>query len=265
MVVHEQALADQSVALSILMQGKMSESLAGEATWQDVDQETFIRFTQFAYTGDYSVPVMIAKVSDQGFRFTSSLETEPEPVPESAPAPAPEEVDFGWRLKKKSQSHKTDRPPPMPRSRAFKSLTYPLLRPRSNFAHTYDPAMSEGSDENIGEVLLIHASLYVLGEKWGVDSLKRLTLFKLHKTLSMLQLDGPKVTHIVKLARYAYSDENTPDLDNGTDGLRNLICQYAATKAEVLSEDPLFIKMIEEGGAFVRDLWKCVVPTYLTA
>jgi hypothetical protein len=123
--------------------------------------------------------------------------------------------------------------------------------------------MSEGSDENIGEVLLLHASLYVLAEKWGIDSLKSLALYKLHQTLKMLELDGPKVTHIIKLARYSYSDENIPDLDNGTDGLRNLICQYAAANVEVLSEHLPFTKIIEEGGAFIRDLWKRLVPMYL--
>jgi len=64
-VVHEEALADQSTALTRLMRGQISESLAGEAKWKDVDKETFIRFTQFAYTGDYSVPTMIAKLSNQ--------------------------------------------------------------------------------------------------------------------------------------------------------------------------------------------------------
>jgi hypothetical protein len=43
----------------------MLESLAGEARWKDVDKTTFINFAQFAYTGDYSVPTMIVKASDQ--------------------------------------------------------------------------------------------------------------------------------------------------------------------------------------------------------
>lgn len=55
-VVHETAFADQSSALPTLMRGMMSESLAGEAKWKDVDIGTFIRFAQFAYTGDYSIP-----------------------------------------------------------------------------------------------------------------------------------------------------------------------------------------------------------------
>jgi hypothetical protein len=67
-VVHEKAIANQSTALSTLMRGKMSEGTAGAATWKDVDEETFLRFSQFAYTGDYSVPKMI--VSNELLRKT---------------------------------------------------------------------------------------------------------------------------------------------------------------------------------------------------
>jgi hypothetical protein len=38
------------------MKGGMAESQAGCAIWTDVSKETFERFTQFAYTGDYSIP-----------------------------------------------------------------------------------------------------------------------------------------------------------------------------------------------------------------
>jgi hypothetical protein len=37
-----------------------------------------------------------------------------------------------------------------------------------------------GPIESSGEVLLTYASLYVLAEKWGVNSLKILVLSKLH-------------------------------------------------------------------------------------
>ncbi len=262
-MVHEQALADQSTELSTLMQGKMSESLAGEAIWKDVDEETFIRFTHFAYTGDYSIPTMIVEASAQDIvnEVEKVEDLPPEPEPELEPA---EENGFGFGSYTTPKKRKKRERASALRSIAFNSLTYPLLRPRSNFADTCDPTISEGSSENIGEILLIHASLYVLAEKWGVNSLKMLTLFKLHRSLSMFQLDGSKVSDILKLARYAYSDENTPDLNTAIDRLRNLVCQYVAAYAEVISEHPTFIKMIEEGGAFARDLWKCVVPRYLT-
>ena len=52
-MVHEAAFAEQSRALSALMQGVMIEGSAGQAKWEDMDMETFTRFAQFAYTGDY--------------------------------------------------------------------------------------------------------------------------------------------------------------------------------------------------------------------
>jgi hypothetical protein len=54
-VVHETVLAEQSPALAALMQGEMAESVAGESRWMDANKGTFIRFAQFAYTGDYSI------------------------------------------------------------------------------------------------------------------------------------------------------------------------------------------------------------------
>ncbi|PQE15062.1 BTB POZ-like protein [Rutstroemia sp. NJR-2017a BVV2] len=55
--VHEEAIAQLSAPLHSLMRGGMTESQAGCTKWDDVSKETFERFAQFAYTGDYSVPV----------------------------------------------------------------------------------------------------------------------------------------------------------------------------------------------------------------
>jgi hypothetical protein len=140
----------------------------------------------------------------------------------------------------------------------FKALSYLLPKPRFNFADTCDPTVGDGPSENISEILLIHASLYVLAEKWGIDRLKRLTLFKIHKTLNMFSLDTPKLEQIIHLVQYAYSDQTTPDLDTKIDGLRELICQYIAAYAEFTSRNTTFTALIEEGGPLARDLWKLV-------
>jgi hypothetical protein len=120
--------------------------------------------------------------------------------------------------------------------------------------------MNDGPVKNSGKVLLAHASLYVLAEKWGVNSLKLSVLSKLHQTLSTLCLDASKVQEVIDLARYAYSDGLTPGLETEIDGLRKLICLYIAASVEVVSEHTSFMDLIEDGGAFVRDLWKRVVP-----
>ncbi|KAH6667258.1 hypothetical protein B0J14DRAFT_186701 [Halenospora varia] len=233
-VVHEAAVADQSPELTALTRGKMSEGLAAEARWEDVDKETFIRFAQFAYIGDYMTPQMLI---------------EPTEIP-----PTIVTWDFGC-VKKAGKKHFPEPLDPIP---AFKSLSYPLPIPRFNFADTCDPTVAEGPSENIGEILIIHASLYILAEKWGIDRLKRLALFKIHKTLSLFNLDIPKLKHVIEFVRYAY--ERTPDLSTKTDGLRELICHYVAANAELTAKDMMFLALIEEGGPFARDLWKLVAP-----
>ena len=39
-----------------MTKGDSPEAQAGAATWEDVSKDTFERFSQFAYTGDYSIP-----------------------------------------------------------------------------------------------------------------------------------------------------------------------------------------------------------------
>jgi hypothetical protein len=240
----------------------MPESLASEAKWKDVNRGTFVRFTQFAYTGDYSIPQTVVNTSDQRLPQEDIVKEEPLPPPiEPEPIPEVDEWGFGFPSKKhnKTKNRFGYAPaPPTAALKAFNSLNYPLLKARSNFAKTYEPAIKVGSSENAREILLVHASLYVLAEKWGVESLKMLTLFKLHRTLKMLRLDAPKVQDIAELTRYTYSDEMTPDLETGIDGLRELICHYIAANAEMIAKCTSFMSLIEGGGALTRDLWKIV-------
>jgi hypothetical protein len=54
--VHEDAIAQLSKPLYTLTKGGLPDARAGRATWKGVSKETFERFVQFAYTGDYSIP-----------------------------------------------------------------------------------------------------------------------------------------------------------------------------------------------------------------
>jgi hypothetical protein len=65
----------------------------------------------------------------------------------------------------------------------FQSLTFPLLAPRNNHDKTCEPAEHFNPNQSYTEVLLSHASLYVLGVFKLIDRLKALALFKLYKTL----------------------------------------------------------------------------------
>lgn len=53
--VHEAAIAQLSQPLQTLTKSG-PEAKSGRAVWKDVSKETFERFVQYAYTGDYSIP-----------------------------------------------------------------------------------------------------------------------------------------------------------------------------------------------------------------
>lgn len=227
-----------------------------------MEVKTFVPFAQFIYTGDYSIPRIIVKASEQPLLLDMTTD---EAVP---PPDEPQESDswasFEARPKKgKKKSHLAAAPTPL---RTFPSLRFPLLKPRSNFEDTCEPAVSVGPSENVSEVLILYTSLYVLADKWGIDSLKRLTLFKIHKTLTLIELetmahpDPPKLDQIIDFARYAYSNERTPDLENGMDELRELICLYLIDSTELTAKYPAFLTLVEEGGPLARDLWKLAAP-----
>jgi hypothetical protein len=87
-----------------------------------------------------------------------------------------------------------------------------------------------------------------------------LVLSKLYQTLSTLRLDTSRVQEIINLTQHTYLDNSTLDLETNIDRLRKLILLYIAANVEVISEYTSFIELIEGRGAFMRDLWKRVVP-----
>ncbi len=228
------------------MKGGMAESQAGCTIWADVSKETFERFAQFAYTGDYSIPkiekrnrvalqkeaVMDDSSSDSHHRLD---EVKGETVNE--PEPAVRHISTSKKDKKKKKSAdlrpswivqslapttdldleqesvtvtKRDKYPERHSrlySDDFQSLTFPLLAPRSNHDKTCEPAEQFDPDQSYTEAFLSHASLYILGDFRLIDSLKALALFKLHKTLCVFQLDDGNAEDIIALARYVYSKE----------------------------------------------------------
>ena len=51
--LHSQLATHYSEPLGVLLNGPMSEAKQGSAVLDDVDEDTFARFCQYLYTGDY--------------------------------------------------------------------------------------------------------------------------------------------------------------------------------------------------------------------
>ncbi|TVY13941.1 hypothetical protein LARI1_G007588 [Lachnellula arida] len=112
--VHAAVIAKQSKALDVLLNGSMGEASEGKATFEDVEEDTFTRFCQFAYTGDYTAPdfthiptselpnispLVATSYEASTTDHDDSRSAEPEPVPEPEPEPATAADDFGtWGL-----------------------------------------------------------------------------------------------------------------------------------------------------------------------
>jgi len=52
--VHAALVADHSAPLAVLINGPMCEAKDGIATLDDIDEQTFVRFCEYAYMGDYT-------------------------------------------------------------------------------------------------------------------------------------------------------------------------------------------------------------------
>jgi hypothetical protein len=244
----------------------MKGGLSGCTIWNNVSKETFERFVQFAYTGDYSIPetekrTRVVKPEKAGsdvlaFRpWLGSELNEPSAIEEADSVSHKEytiehvavkndDIWGSWGVTKKVESEKS----------YFQSLSFPVLAPRNSYSDTCEPAGFE-PDQSYSKVLLAHASLYVLGDYWLIDSLKSLALYKLHKTLCILKLDNENIEDIVNLARYAYSGE-AEGSKGGIGELRSLVCRYMAANAAGLSFDAGFMDLLGEGGQFVKDFFK---------
>ncbi|KAH6715822.1 hypothetical protein BKA61DRAFT_642618 [Leptodontidium sp. MPI-SDFR-AT-0119] len=260
-LVHEEAIAQFSKPLYNLIKGRLSEAQAGCTIWKDVSKQSFERLAQVAYTGDYSIPntrrrnrftepekrrlqTSKNKKKGKGTRLSSAdwEVSEPEPQPESS---------LRFRTKRERYPE-----PPSPRLFAtdLSSLQYPLVAPRNIHHATCETAEHFEPDINYSDVFLVHASMYVLGDFWLIDSLKALALYKLHRTLCIFQLNNENIEDIVYLARYAYNEE-TKGMEEGIGGLRSMICQYLAQNAAVLSLHAGFTDLLKDGGQFVQDLF----------
>ncbi|EHL01957.1 hypothetical protein M7I_1906 [Glarea lozoyensis 74030] len=262
-MIHQAAIAQLSDPLAALLTGDMLEAQAGCTSWKDVSKETFERFAQFAYLGDYEVvepQKIVAKlrnispepVVEDAFASSSTpVRGKKKKGPriinweEEAPAEEPQECkevpeeEFGWGFsstKKTYESARAPSPPPID----FDDLTYPLLTSLTPYTPLCTPSPLFLPSHTYTTPFLSHATLYTLSSLWLIPSLQALSLSKLHTTLKTFELDSSNTPDILALARYAYSED-------GVDELRDLVCKFLVVHAVTLTADEGFMGLMREG------------------
>ncbi|EPE27957.1 hypothetical protein GLAREA_04748 [Glarea lozoyensis ATCC 20868] len=245
--VRQEAIAQLSRPLCLMMTGHHSESQAGRTVWKDVSKETFEQFAQFAYTGDYFItaPVLREFDPEEWKEFDGSLDESQE--------------------EKEYEEEGKGLPPGKKRKRSEKGATGKLItlsdltfaRPeRQRYWKVNRPATYYDSKYDYTQVLLCHASLYILGDLWLVEPLKKLALHKLQKTLNHFHIDKYKIRDVIHLLRVVYGEEGRTGPEGFEGGLAQLVCAYLAMHGEFLRDNENFIEFMGEGGQFVKDVWR---------
>ncbi|TQW06239.1 hypothetical protein IF2G_06522 [Cordyceps javanica] len=217
----------------------MKEAIDGCTVWEDVSEDTFIRFGQYVYTGDYSGASPFEPPASPTPPPTEEP-GEPSDAPPDVEAPAEERLapfadDALWAFltantkpkkdnKKKAVSEwGSEVSPPQRAGEAWEHFT----TTRSYLCAPPSPSDTlenvNNSSKEYAEVFISHAKVYVMADYYLIQPLATLALHKLHGILCNFTLSKKRIPDIVALLQFCYQADERPFL-------RELVSAYAACK-----------------------------------
>ncbi|QRD91352.1 hypothetical protein F9C07_2063450, partial [Aspergillus flavus] len=138
----------------------------------------------------------------------------------------------------------------------FSTVNFSLAAHEMASKKTFAPRGNTQLNEDFTPVFLGHARLYVLADKYGIESLTQLVLEKLKQTLNDFKLSAANVTDIIELVRFTYA--HTPRLATGRNELRTLVMMFIISSIGQIGETESFQELLGDGGDFVVDFWQIV-------
>jgi hypothetical protein len=228
--VHSSIVACQSECLEKLVNGDMKEAIERCATLCDVDSDTFVRFSQYAYTGDYRAAQ----------RQTREHVRPREPSPPQSPVLYSE-------------------PPKVRKKKISSYWGGDLVQTKdkdlwSHFKRLYPDSVSdrepEGNapEDDFTDIFLSHAHLYIFADCYDISALKLLCLRKLQRTLESFTVHEEAIDDVVRLLRFCY--ENTLESDE----MRDMLNMFTACKAVELWRSQEFQRLVRDSGEFAWGL-----------
>jgi hypothetical protein len=248
--IHSALVAHQSAALNALVNGGMKESIDRRVVWNDVDEEVFIRFSQFVYTGDYDeakpnkreveavtrcratpcrdTPFQVTSLLNRPSRLVASQRVTSGQTSSRAPPAGVLQLSSIRALSGESKNVSLE-------NKKLLWDKFQALYP-SPSRHLISSPKSASYDYT--DVFLSHARMYVFADCYGIDSLQTLALHKLCRALVPFDLYVETCGDVIQLIRYCF--EQTIDKGGQTDKLRALVCLYTACKVEELWDNTEF-------------------------
>lgn len=141
-----------------------------------MDEDTFVRFCEFCYLDNYSPPSCGWDGNTEEEITPLKADVQPEaPGSECSELPKSYVSYFATTGKKK----KNKRVPDL----ELLDHEYPLPKRCAQFTEQFKPFPNATSDQDFTPVFLEHARLYVMADKYCIETMKGLVLYKLHTTL----------------------------------------------------------------------------------
>lgn len=255
------------------MHESMQEAREGYATIDDVDADTFARFCEYVYTGDYTAAkhaVVRHSAVPGKDKDISALVEEESQLQQTSPAGylEHESTKKGKRAIKLANEHEknTSRWDPFenlqvssPAHQRVDARQAFLTRawPREPTAPSSVCRPNEGPCEDYTEVFLSHARIYVFADKYDVSALQSLALHSLHKTLAAFTLYPESVADIATLFQYTY--QHTAEREGRIDQLRALVLEYVACNVEKMVSNEIFEEVLTAESSAASDLTKMLL------
>jgi hypothetical protein len=238
--LHSDLVAHQSRALDILINGDMNEARERCASWEDVDEQTFIRFSQFIYTGDYTGAEFRARI-DRTAQANLKATVIEQPF-------SPRFISASPRLTPPPPGMVSPQLPSYYRQESGKKALWSRFQGLYPDVNSYTYVYKNKPMDDFSEVFLSHARVYIFADYHDIPTLRAVSLRKLRQKLEHFVLYEEGIEDITQLVQYCY--EHTLSRQDSVDELRSLVNIYAACKLEDLFKSEGFRKLVEETGEF---------------
>ena len=266
----------------------MSEATEGCAILEDVDEDTFVLFSQFAYTGDYTVlkstilPDDPAKVAGRSpsppgprnamndkaaiknslvindlvnVEDTLAFDRTVDHIDDECGSMGLSALRRARRDKKKSAMHLETEPKTMIEEKKIGDVLWKDFRARSYLSPDTSYTITEVDPKDF----LAHARIYVFADTYDICPLRKLSLDKLQRLLVVYSLSADGVNDIIRLLHWTYLNTRDGSSGSDVDELRSLTAHYAACEIARLAKHEEFEALLEEQGALGKDVIKMLL------
>ncbi|KAI0123619.1 hypothetical protein BJ170DRAFT_697433 [Xylariales sp. AK1849] len=252
--IHQDAIHKLSTYFDRLINGDMLEAKTGIVVWDDIDVQTFLLFCEFAYTGDYTINQQDITTRERWRRDLNELRDRENGL---------RGLQHGSRelFEQQATTH------------LWLGLDY--IRETCHTCSTCRQGVHEfpdsllqvlhrGTTKDLAgdyfidfrdiDLLLAHAEIHILADRFCIDSLKDRTVHHMRWQLLNFCNDYDGGSTIATLIRYVFENTTTGD------PLRDLLMVYGGCVAKRFTNHPYWMLLLSEVREFSLGILEKIAP-----